>query len=108
MKIYRGDTFKFDFSATLEGSTELHTFETGDILKAGIKTAIRNTEYVIFKEITIDEPVTEVTFEFSHQEMLDAPISNNAILEVELTNTAGKVSTLYQEEIGIAGDVINE
>ena len=107
-RIYRGDTFKFDFSATLEGSTNLHIFEAGDILKAGIKTDIRNNEYIIFKEITIQEPTTEVTFEFSHEEMLNAPIKDNAILEVELTNTAGIVSTIYQEKIEIVGDVINE
>ena len=107
MEIYRGDTFKFDFSATLEDGTA-HTFEAGDILKAGIKTNIGNDEYVIFQEITINDSVTEVMFEFSHQEMLNAPISENAILEIELTDTAGRVSTLYQEEIEIVGDVINE
>ena len=55
MEIYRGDTFKFDFSATLEDGT-VHTFEVGDVLKAGIKTSIANENYAVFQEITIEEP----------------------------------------------------
>lgn len=113
MEIFRGDTFKFDFSATLEGSTELHTFEVGDVLKAGIKEKIKNTDYLLYQEKTITAEAQEIPFEFSHEETMELPISSTgeslpAILEVELTNTAGVVSTLYQEEIEIAGDVINE
>ena len=107
MEIFRGDTFKFDFSATLEDGT-VHTFETGDILKAGIKTNVRNTEYMVFQEKTIQESTQEVTFEFSHEEMMNVEIREDAVLEVELTDTAGRVSTLYQEQIEIVGDVINE
>lgn len=107
-KIYRGDTFKFDFSATLEGSDEPHTFEQGDILKAGIKSTTRNPDYMIYQMKTIDEDTQEVEFEFSHEETMNLLVSKSAILEVELTNKAGKVSTLYQEEITIMGDVINE
>ena len=108
MQIYRGDTFKFDFSATLEGSTELHTFEEGDVLKVAIKSNIKDSNYILFHEKEILTPTTEVTFEFSHQEMITVPLKEEAILEVELTDTAGRVSTLYQEEIEIVGDVINE
>lgn len=108
MQIYRGDTFKFDFSATLEGSTELHTFEEGDVLKAAIKGNVKSNNYILFQEKEIDVPTNEVTFEFSHQDMMTVPLKEEAILEVELTDTAGRVSTLYQEEIEIVGDVINE
>lgn len=107
MQIYRGDTFIFDFSATLEDGT-LHTFQTGDILKAGIKKRIKDNNYVIFQEITIDEPTEEVTFKFNHETMMNVPVTKEAILEVELTNTLNIVSTIYQEEIEIVGDVINE
>ena len=107
MEIYRGDTSKFDFSATLQDGT-VHTFKAGDILKAGIKTSLRNTDYVIYQEKVVSTDTQEVIFEFSHEEMLNAPISENAILEVELTDTAGRVSTPYQGEIMIVGDVINE
>lgn len=109
MEIYRGDTFKFDFSATLEDGT-IHTFEDGDILKAAIKTNIKNSDYVLYQKITIVEPTQTVTFEFTHEEMMRVPVTDNeeAILEVEFTDTAGRVSTIYQEEIEIVGDVINE
>lgn len=107
MEIYRGDTFKFDFSATLQDGT-IHTFETGDILKAGIKTSIRKNEYELYQKKQLIENADTVTFEFSHEETMKATPSSEAILEVELTDTAGRVSTLYQEEITIVGDVINE
>lgn len=108
MQIYRGDTFKFDFSATLEGSNELHTFEEGDILKAAIKSNVKDNNYILFQEKEIDVPTNEVTFEFTHTETIKIPLKKEAILEVELTNVSGKVSTLYQEEIEIVGDVIDE
>lgn len=106
MRIYRGDTFKFDFSAKFEDGSE-YTFQIGDIVKAGIKLTVKNADYVIFQEKEIEETTEEITFEFSHDEMMGAPVKQ-AILEVELTNTEGVVSTLYQQPIEIVGDVINE
>ena len=106
MRIYRGDTFKFDFSAKFEDGSE-YTFQVGDIVKAGIKLTVKNTDYVVLKEKTIEEPTKEITFVFSHEDMLNAP-TKQAILEVELTDGDGVVSTLYQEPIEIVGDVINE
>ena len=106
MRIFRGDTFEFDFSATLEDRITLHTFETGDVLKAGIKRKIQNTDYMLYQSKTIEENTDTVRFEFSHEEMMLVSIGE-AVLEVELTS-AGRVSTLYQEEIEIEGDVIDE
>ncbi len=106
MKIYRGDTFKFDFSATLENGT-VHTFRKGDILKAGLKVTCRDKEYQIYQKKEITEETDTVTFEFSHEEMLGVT-PGQRILEIEFTDTEGRVATLYQEEITIVGDVINE
>ncbi len=106
MKIFRGDTFKFDFSATLEDGT-VHTFQPGDILKAGLKVTCRDKEYQIYQKKELTEETDTVTFEFSHEEMMKVS-PNEKILEIELTDTAGRVATLYQEKITIVGDVINE
>lgn len=106
MRIYRGDTFKFDFSARFEDGSE-YTFQIGDVVKAGIKLTVKNTEYVVLIEKTIEESTKQITFVFSHEDMLNAPIKQ-AILEVELTDGDGVVSTLYQQPIEIVGDVINE
>ncbi len=106
MQIYRGDTFKFEFSATLEDGTE-HTFQEGDILKVGLKTSMPNTEYQIYQKKQITEPTKIVLFEFSHEETMKMTIGTK-IMEIELTDTFGVVSTLYQEQIIVVGDVINE
>lgn len=106
MQIYRGDTFKFEFSATLEDGTE-HTFKEGDILKVGIKPRITNSEYQIYQKRQITEPTKTVLFEFSHEETMKMTIGEK-IMEIELTDTSGVVSTLYQEQIIVVGDVINE
>ena len=42
MEIYRGDTFKVDFTATLDGS--VYQFKTGDTLKVGVKDKLSNTK----------------------------------------------------------------
>lgn len=106
MRIYRGDTFKFDFSAKFEDGSD-YTFQIGDTVKAGIKLTVKNTDYVVKKEMDIEEPTAEITFVFSHEDMLNAPIKE-AVLEVELTDGDGVVSTIYQQPIEIVGDVINE
>ena len=106
MKIFRGDTFKFDFSAYLENGT-IHTFQAEDILKVGMKANTRSSEYILYQEKQITEQTDVVTFEFTHEEMIEATLGEK-LLEIELTDTSGRVSTLYQEEIIIVGDVINE
>lgn len=107
MEIFRGDTFKFDFDATFQDGTK-YTFKAGDTLKAGIKYDIKKSDYELYQKKTIEKDTETITFEFSHEEMMKVRVSNNSILEIELTDTSGRVSTLYQETIQIAGDVINE
>ena len=106
MEIYRGDTFKFEFSATLEDGT-VHTFQAGDTLKAGLKYNYKSTEYQVYQEKNIAEDTETVMFEFSHEEMMQLT-PGEEVLEVELTDTSGVVSTLYQEQITVVGDIINE
>lgn len=104
---YRGDSLKFDFTATLEGEIYLYPFKMGDALKIGIKDNLTNSKYVAFKEIKIEEETEIVPVFFSHEETKKWSLGDK-ILEVELTDTDGIVTTLYQGKIKVIGDVINE
>ena len=107
MRIFRGDTFTFDFSANFNNGTP-YIFQAGDVLKVGLKSKITNEEYLLYQEKVIEDDIQTVTFSFSHDETMDLPTKDSSILEVELTDTSGKVSTLYQNAIEIVGDVIDE
>lgn len=106
MNIFRGDTFKFDFNATLEDGTN-YEFQPGYILRVGIKEKLSNSKCAVLKTITIEEPKEEVNIVFSHEETKKW-CEGEKMLEVELTNTMGEVTTLYQGKITVIGDVINE
>ena len=106
MEIYRGDTFKFDFTAVLEDGS-LYEFQVGDIVKVGIKNKITNPKCGMLKVINIEEATDTLQVTFSHEEMKKTCLGDK-LLEVELTRNNGDVITLYQDKITIVGDVINE
>lgn len=106
MEIYRGDTFKFDFTASLEDGTE-YEFQKGDVLKIGIKEKLTNSRYSYYKKIKIEDAKKTIKFVFSHEETKKF-CEGDKILEIELTDNQGNVYTLNQEKITIVGDVINE
>lgn len=105
-EIFRGDTLEFDFSAVDKETGENYVFKIEDILKCGIKKNSSSADYYALKEITISEETDIVHFEFTHEEMKDIG-TGDAVIEVELT-TDGKVYTIYQEDILIKGDIVNE
>jgi hypothetical protein len=106
MDIYRGDTFKFDFNATLEDGTN-YEFQPGYILKVGIKEKLSNSKCAVLKTLKIEEATEVVSFIFPHEETKKW-CEGDKLLEVELTNTRGEVTTLYQGKIKVIGDVIDE
>ena len=106
MKIYRGDTFKFDFNATLEDGTP-YIFQVGDILRVGIKAKLTNPRCVLIKEIKIEEETDSVHVIFPSNETKKFCLGDK-LIEVELTDTLGNVTTLSQEKLTVIGDVINE
>jgi hypothetical protein len=106
MDIFRGDTFKFDFTANLEDGTA-YEFQVGDTLKEGVKDKLSNSRYVLFKTINFEKPTETIPIVFSHEET-KRWCEGDKILEIELTDTQGNVYTLVQEKIKIVGDVINE
>ena len=105
MDIYRGDTFKFDFTATKNG--EPFNFRNGDSVKVGIKNKLTNPKYELFKKILVEEETDTIAVNFTHNDMMNV-CEGEKILEIELTDTEGNVSTLYQDKINVMGDVINE
>ena len=106
MNIYRGDTFKFNFTAKLEDETP-YKFQPGDLIKVGIKARLTNPRCAVLKPIIIEEEKDSVQVVFSHDETKKW-CEGDKILEVELTDTQGNVYTILQEKITIVGDVINE
>lgn len=105
MEIFRGDTLKFDFTATLDKKP--YSFKKGDVLKVGIKESLKRPKCGLLKRIDINEDTESVRICFSHEEMKKV-CEGDKILEVELTTTNKEVLTIYQEKIKIKGDVINE
>lgn len=105
MDIYRGDNFKFNVTAKKDG--ELFIFYPGDSLKVGIKNKLTNTNCELLKKILITERTDTVAVDFSHEETKKV-CQGTKVLEVELTDSDGNVSTLYQGKINVKGDVINE
>lgn len=104
--IYRGDTFKFDFTANLEDGT-VYEFQPGDILKVGIKEKLSNPKCAVLKIINIEESTETVKIIFPHEETKKW-CEGDKLLEIELTDTEGNVTTLLQDKIKIIGDVIND
>lgn len=100
---FRGDTFIFPFTFENENGESIN-FEVGDILRCGIKSNIYSNNYILIHLIEMGEERGEVTFEFSANETKDVKLGK-CLLELELTR-GGKVSTIYQEEIEIKGDVV--
>jgi hypothetical protein len=106
MQIYRGDTFKFMFNATLEDGTA-YIFQPGDVLKVGIKNKLTNSKCALLKAINIEEETDNVLILFPHEETKKW-CEGDKLLEIELTDKEGDVTTLLQEKLKVLGDVINE
>lgn len=106
MEHFRGDTFRFNFYATLEDGTN-YVFQKGDIIKVGIKQKLANSKCFLYRKIVIEEPTSEIPITFTHEEM-KRTCEGDKLLEVEWTDKYGNVATLYQEKLTIVGDVINE
>lgn len=106
IKVFRGDTFKFNFNSALEDGTP-YKFQPGDLIKVGIKTRLSNPRCAVLKTITIEEETDLIKVIFPHEETKKW-CEGDKILEVELTDTQGNVYTVLQEKMTIVGDVINE
>lgn len=100
---YRGDTFIFPFGLQDE-SGEYVNFEAGDIVKCGVKSTINDTEYALYKELEVMENTDELVFIFYPEETKELMAGKYTR---ELEHTRGDyVTTIYQEEITVKGDVV--
>ena len=106
-EIYRGDTFEFDVSAKLE-TGEDYIFENGEKLRAGLKyNTLESSKYLLYQVKDVTDNTNEVHFEFTPSETKELTIGVK-VFEVELTTKDGKVRTIYQGEIEVKGDVLND
>ena len=99
MQIYRGDTW----SQTVD--CDNFSLKQGDVIKIGVKQYIGATDYVLYQEIKITEEQTSFDFTFNAEETANIIPADNYIFEIELTS-GDEVTTLYQVEIAVKGDVI--
>lgn len=104
MEKYRGDTYIFN--VTLEQDEQAQKFQVGDIVRFGAKTNTAQTEYALYKEITVDEETDSVEFVFSSEDTskLDVRVY---LIEIELTRN-GNVETVYRDKLNVLGDVVND
>ena len=106
--LYRGDTFDFDVTAEYEKSKAPYIFEKDEILKMGLKVGdYEGAKYLLYKETKVNDTTDTVYFEFTPEETKKLS-TGIRILEVQLTTSAGKVRTIYQENVEIKGDIIND
>lgn len=95
----RGDTF----SDTIVSKN--YTFLPGDIIRIGVKREKSQKQYLLFQEITIERPTTEVPFIFKSEETSKLS-AGDCWFEVEVTYNGDKVETPKQEKYKIVEDVV--
>lgn len=100
MKKYRGNTFIFPFS--FEDSYT--KFEPGDIIKFGVKQYIGSDNYILYKEIVIEEITEEIQIRFEEEETKKLE-EGKYIMELKLTKN-GITETAYREELVISEVVV--
>lgn len=97
---YRGDTFIFPFSY----EDEQLKFETGDIIRFGIKKACDCDDVILFKEIEVTETTEEIKIIFE-PEATKKIKPGDYLIELELTRN-GIVETCYRDKLKVEGDLI--
>lgn len=65
------------------------------------------TKYLLYKVEEVQQMTDSVHFEFTPKETKKLP-KGTKIFEVELTNVDGKVDTIFQDNVTIKGDIIND
>ena len=106
--LYKGNSVNVRFDITDNDTGEAYVFQPGDILRLGIKSAIGDTEYVLYKEFNITEAGNSVALILTPEETNISVTEADAILELELEYNGGQsVKTVYQDEIRLEGVVID-
>lgn len=108
MELYRGDSLPISVSSKYKNG-EQYIFKVGDVLKLGIKRKLNSDTYDYFIEKTIESSTTQLDFNIPPEATKELIGGAKYILEAELTyNNGVDVATLFQEELYVKGDVINE
>ena len=106
--LYKGNSVNVKFNVTDKDTNEAYIFQVGDIVKLGIKTALEDTNYILYKEFVITEVGDSVALILTPEETEITVTEENAILEIELVYNGGQsVKTVYQDRIALEGVVID-
>ena len=106
--LYKGNSVNVRFNVEDQDTEEAYIFQTGDIVRLGIKSAIGDTNYILYKEFKITEPGDSVALILTPEETDISVTEETAILEIELEYNGGQsVKTVYQNEIALEGVVID-
>lgn len=106
--LYKGNSVNVRFNVEDKETGEAYMFQVGDKVRVGIKSAIGDTNYILFKEFEVTEPGDNVALILTPEETDISVTEEKAILEIELEyNNGMSVKTVYQEEIALEGVVID-
>ena len=106
--LYKGNSVNKKFKVEEKDTGEVYIFQVGDIVRLGIKSAIGDTNYILYKEFKITEVGDSVALILTPEETNISVIEEEAILEIELECNGGQsVKTVYQDNIKLEGVVID-
>ena len=106
--LYKGNSVNVRFNVEDKDTGEAYVFQVGDIVRLGIKSAIGDTNYILYKEFKVTETGDSVALILTPEETQITVTEQDAILEIELEyNNGQSVKTVYQDEIALEGVVID-
>lgn len=98
---FRGDTFIFSFEFK-----DSNFFDLGDTVRFGIKKTLCQTDYEAYAEKEVDETAKSIEIQIE-SELTEKLVPGIYFMELELIKN-GVVSTIYQDNFFVNGDVVNE
>ena len=106
--LYKGNSVNVKFNIEDKDTGEAYVFQVGDKVKVGIKSAIGDTNYILYKEFEVTQPGDSIALILTPQETDISVTEEDAILEIELEYNGGvSVKTVYQDKIKLEGVVID-
>ena len=106
--LYKGNSVNVKFNIEDKDTGEAYVFQVGDKVRVGIKSAIGDTNYILYKEFEVTQPGDSIALILTPQETDISVTEEDAILEIELEYNGGvSVKTVYQDTIKLEGVVID-
>jgi hypothetical protein len=103
LKLYRGDSYKWQFKLWLDEAKQQPLDLTGVTVKAEIRNKTAGDQiFVIACEVVVPNIVNA---SLSAEECLKLPIVNNYQWDLQLTYPTGEVNTILAGLVAVTGDV---